>query len=96
MRKTYVGLTDEEKEAQGRARWFCMDCRKDTFTSEEYYMLWYRIWRSINYKIDGMLCLDCVELRLGRELVSRDFSKATINEMQARSCPSLALRLGRP
>ncbi len=89
-------LSDEQKIAQGPARWLCLDCGKDTDKSEEYYMLWYRIWRSINYKIDGMLCLDCVEKRLGRELVGEDFSKAPINESQARRCPALAQRLVRP
>ena len=88
-------LFDEEKIAQGPARWLCLDCDKDTDKSEEYYMLWYRIWRSINYKIDGMLCLDCVEKRLGRELIGADFSKAPINESQARRCPAVALRLAR-
>lgn len=88
-------LTDEEKIAQGRSRWLCMDCTKDTYESEEYYMLWYRVWRSINYKIEGMLCLICVEKRLGRGLTGADFSKAPINERQAKICPALADRLRR-
>ena len=72
-----------------------MDCRQDTYATEEYYMLWYRIWRSINYKIDGMLCLACAETRLGRPLTSNDFSKAPINKNQARICPALAERIDR-
>ncbi|HEY0063806.1 MAG TPA: hypothetical protein VGC21_16940 [Telluria sp.] len=65
-----------------------MDCANDTFESEEFYMLWYRIWRSINYKIEGMLCLACAEKRLGRDLTAKDFSKARINQGQARVCPA--------
>lgn len=58
-------------------------------------MLWYRIWRSINYKIDGMLCLACTERRLGRRLTSRDFTRAPVNAILARICPALAMRLAR-
>jgi hypothetical protein len=86
-------LTDEEKRAQGRSGWLCMDCTNDTYESEEFYMLWNRVWRSINYKIEGMLCLVCVEKRLGRELTGNDFSKAPINQRQAKICPALASRL---
>jgi hypothetical protein len=86
-------LSDQEKENLGRLRWLCMDCGKDTFQSEEYFMLWYKVWRSINYKIEGMLCLNCVEMRLGRQLASSDFNRATINSEQAKLCPALAARL---
>jgi hypothetical protein len=63
--------------------------------NQQYYMLLYRLWRAINYKMNGMLCLDCAELRLGRPLVAKDFSKAPVNRAQARVCPALALRLKR-
>ncbi|SHH55722.1 hypothetical protein [Massilia sp. CF038] len=88
-------LADAEKIAQGRARWLCMDCQVDTYQNEQYYMLWYRVWRSIHYKIDGMLCLDCAEKRLGRELTGADFSKARVNQGQAKVCAALAMRLNR-
>jgi hypothetical protein len=86
-------LTDEEKIAMGREAWLCLDCKKDTFISEEYYMLWHRIWRRINYKIDGMICLDCAEKRLGRPLHRDDFTKAPVNQNQAKICPELAVRM---
>src|SRR6187397_2666409 len=76
-------LTDAEKEARGYAGFFCLDCGKDTHRSEEYYMLWYRVWRRINYKIDGMLCLNCAEHRLGRPLHSGDFARVPVNSHQA-------------
>ncbi len=72
-----------------------MDCGVDTYSNQQYYMLWYKVWRSINYKIDGMLCLDCAEKRLGRGLTSNDFSRARVNAGQAKVCPELALRLAR-
>jgi hypothetical protein len=85
-------LSDAEKIAQGQERWLCLDCTKDTDTSQEYYMLKLKIWKSINPKIDGMLCLSCAEKRLGRKLVHRDFTLTPVNFGQARVCPALAER----
>lgn len=73
----------------------CMDCKKDTFQHQEYFMLKYKIWRSANYKIRGMLCLACIEKRIGRDLVANDFSKAPINESQSLVCQELSTRLMR-
>lgn len=72
-----------------------MDCSKDTLECNELYALHRRLWRKINPLIARMLCLDCAERRLGRELTSADFSKAPINSEQAVLCPALALRLAR-
>ena len=85
-------LTDAEKIAQGQERWLCLDCTKDTDASQEYYMLKLKIWKSINQKIDGMLCLSCAEKRLGRKLVHSDFMLTPVNFAQARVCPALAER----
>lgn len=88
-------LTDAEMEARGYSVWLCMDCGKDTNKSEEYYMLWHKVWRRIHYKINGMLCLNCAERRLGRPLNSGDFTKAPVNIKQAAICVELAARLAR-
>ncbi len=37
------------------------------------------IWKKANPKIKGMLCIDCLETRLGRKLTKSDFTKAPIN-----------------
>ncbi len=71
----------------------CMDCGKDTNASNEYYALRRRLWRKIQPAIAGMLCLECAERRLGRPLVSDDFTKAPINAENAQICPALAQRL---
>lgn len=76
-----------------RPYFFCMDCGKDTLESHELYSLPRPLWRKINPVIARMLCLDCAERRLGRELAAADFSKAPINTEQAAICPALALRL---
>jgi DNA-directed RNA polymerase subunit RPC12/RpoP len=88
-------LTDAEMEARGYSVWLCMDCGSDTNKSEEYYMLWHKVWRRINYKLNGMLCLNCSERRLGRPLNVGDFTKAPVNSRQAAVCAELAIRLAR-
>lgn len=78
-------------------RWYflCMDCGKDTNKSNEYYSLKRRVWRKANPLIARMLCLSCVERRLGRDLTAADFSRAPINAENALACPQLAARLSR-
>lgn len=77
-------------------RFLCLDCGADTNKNEQYYTLRNGIWRSINHKRDGMLCLHCAERRLHRPLTSADFSDAPINAKQAGKCQELANRLLRP
>jgi hypothetical protein len=72
-----------------------MDCGADTYVTEEFFMLRTGLWKSINHRIDGMLCLRCTERRLGRLLCQGDFTSARINERQARLCALLAERLNR-
>jgi hypothetical protein len=78
-----------------KPQWPCMDCGSDTYASEEYYSLRDEVWALINPGIDGKLCLECAEIRLGRSLTPEDFTNDPINEAQARLCPSLARRLHR-
>ncbi len=56
-------------------------------------MLRFGLWRSINARKDGMLCLACAEWRLRRGLMRRDFIDAPVNRKQALKCPRLAQRL---
>lgn len=51
----------------------CMDCKRDTLKIDEYYTLKDAVWAEANPDIDGMLCVACVEARLGRPLQSSDF-----------------------
>lgn len=59
----------------------CIDCSVSTFQSE-YYMvhnhLWHRAGMGAN---DGMLCILCLESRLGRLLTEHDFTPAPVNYM---------------
>jgi hypothetical protein len=51
--------------------WSCFTCQRDTFAiGEDYYVvdeLWY------SYGVEGMLCIGCLEARLGRQLIAADF-----------------------
>lgn len=69
----------------------CIKCGKDTW--DEYYMLYSRIWKRVNPKVKGMLCIDCVEARLGRKLTKKDFTKAPVNTIKTKRTAQLRGRL---
>lgn len=56
------------------SNWLCLDCSKDTF--DEYYGVRNHLWRRAvdRSQRHGMLCLSCLEQRLGRPLVLEDFT----------------------
>lgn len=63
-----------------KSMWKCMECHINTLASGHYYMLKNELWEQITSKsfkghlgIKGMLCLNCVEKRLGRQLTENDF-----------------------
>lgn len=90
---------DEASEAIEPDRdpeWFCLDCKVDTCANQQYYMLKDAVWLTANPQRFGMLCFECVERRLGRELNRDDFADYPINRLQAPKCPELVLRLMRP
>lgn len=53
----------------------CIDCGEDT--SDEYYMVEDAIWREAtdSQERQGLLCIGCLESRLGYPLKSEDFPK---------------------
>jgi hypothetical protein len=62
--------------------WACFDCGRDTW--DEYFMLDNALWeRTTTIRSrSAMLCVGCVERRLGRRLRRRDFTDVPINEPQ--------------
>jgi|JI10StandDraft_1071094.scaffolds.fasta_scaffold80465_3 hypothetical protein len=59
---------------------FCTTCDVNTMEVGEYYMVDHALWN--RYGVGkGMMCIGCLEDRLGRELVSSDFSDVPINTM---------------
>ena len=64
-----------------RARFLCMDCGIDTGKHAEFYMLIDSVWFSIVGSREGMLCIGCAEIRLGRELTRADFNNSYLNNI---------------
>jgi len=53
----------------------CMDCGVDTEAINEEYMILDDLWRTAVPSEAGMLCVGCLEKRLGRELRRDDFAR---------------------
>ena len=62
----------------------CLDCGINTSHTEEYYMLTGEVWKEAVPDLVGMLCINCVELRLGRQLWPEDFMDSPINYFHSR------------
>lgn len=60
----------------------CLDCAACTLCIGEYYMVTDQVWeRSGLSGYDGMLCIGCLEQRLGRMLHAKDFTDVPINQL---------------
>jgi hypothetical protein len=59
----------------------CNDCGIDTNAEQEYYMVKDKIWKESKVPKKAMLCILCLEKRLGRMLHKSDFSDAAINQL---------------
>lgn len=62
-----------------RAKWKCLDCKEDTGKMREHYFVKTEVWTSAHHSIRGMLCIGCLEKRLGRQLEPGDFTDAHVN-----------------
>lgn len=73
--------------------WACFDCAEDT--DREYYMIHDDLWEQAGMghgwkyysdpsKLDGLLCVGCLESRLGRQLTKEDFTDAPVNTIWMR------------
>jgi hypothetical protein len=62
-----------------RSKFLCADCGVDTGKLGEFYFVNTSLWLSAMRSLKGMLCVGCLEGRIGRRLSSSDFTKATIN-----------------
>jgi hypothetical protein len=64
----------------------CADCGLDTIAAGEWYMvhdqIWQQAWGSLEYTGPGqqVLCIGCLENRIGRKLTSADFTAASVND----------------
>lgn len=59
----------------------CVDCSVNTSYIEEYYNVLDHVWAETGLRPDdGMLCIRCLEARIGRKLTPADFSDAPVNQ----------------
>lgn len=58
----------------------CISCGENTYFLKEYYMLKEDVWLQVNPKDRGMMCIGCVENKLGRKLNHKDFSDCLLNK----------------
>lgn len=68
-----------DNPAKACAEFKCLDCGVNTLHNDEYYMVEDDIWDGVHPKRTGMLCIGCLEKRMGRKLTSTDFTDAPIN-----------------
>jgi len=72
----------------------CLDCNINTVTSGEYYMVHNHVWSQTGIgPYDGMLCIICLEKRIGRKLTSQDFTDYPVNANTKKKSQLLLLRM---
>lgn len=58
----------------------CVDCDVDVMEAKEYYMVTDSCWKRAGMESHGgMLCIGCLESRLGKKLTSRNFAECPLN-----------------
>lgn len=57
----------------------CLACGSSTLHLNEYYMVTDEVWEIANPDKRGMLCIGCLEDRVGRLLTKDDFTDAPVN-----------------
>ncbi len=65
-----------------RRKWLCLDCKVDTGKIGEHYMLVDATWQLAHDSHIGMLCIGCIETRIGRKLMPSDFNNSHVNRQQ--------------
>lgn len=63
-----------------RKKWLCLDCKIDTGKITEHYFINTNLWMRLVGTNKGMLCIGCLEKRLGRKLIPYDFTNCYINK----------------
>ena len=72
---------------KSKRKWMCVDCGDDT--KLEHYFVKGSVWfGEARMGEVGMLCVGCLELRIGRFLISGDFTDCHINNWRKNSMSS--------
>lgn len=67
---------DFRKEDNSNLLNFCYDCEE---TNIDYYMVQKPIWEEFGCGV-GLMCIPCLEKRMGRKLQFEDFTKCIVND----------------
>lgn len=60
-----------------RRRWLCIGCGKNTSRAKEHYFVHGEVWfNEARASERGMLCIGCLEGRIGRQLTADDFPRS--------------------
>ena len=82
------------KHIRRAKRFLCLDCSVNTSESGEYYVVQSELWLSVVPSVTaGMLCIGCLEARIGRQLTADDFTNAFINRPDWHSGHGKSVRL---
>lgn len=64
---------------KSKLKWLCVDCQRNT--KHEHYFVKNDVWFMLaKMPESGMLCVLCLEDRIGRQLEPSDFTDAHIND----------------
>lgn len=77
----------KERREERRRLMLCEDCGVNTFDIDEYYMVKDEIWFSVCDDVYGMLCIGCLEERLGRRLTPTDFMDCKLMDWKVSPAP---------
>lgn len=64
---------NDEPRVEDEGLFTCMDCGIDTYKIREYFMVEDHLWIESVPEYHGILCIGCLEARMGRQLDSKDF-----------------------
>jgi hypothetical protein len=89
------GVNEQEDAISNAMRFCCLDCGVDTAEIDEYYIVTPEVWaRAMATGGDeGMLCIGCLEKRLGYQLDPADFANLWMHWVEPVS-ERLRARLG--
>src|SRR5687767_6852886 len=73
-------LRDRLKGIYYDVAFLCLDCNVHTFESNDYYMVHDSVWYAAVPDGRGMLCIICLEKRIGRSLTAADFPDVPAND----------------
>lgn len=88
--------TQTQTRCEDFAMFGCKDCETCTLCIDEYYMVTDEVWESAGLE-NGMVCIGCLEARVGRTLNANDFTDCVVNTDPTQYLKSerLASRLAR-